>query len=180
MNTPTSSLIDDVLLSTKAWTVDVPLTTTQWAVGIGTEEVATSTAWRGYDATIRLLTGVVDAWYRTPSSALVFSWSMNAALGWQQLHKAATSMLFTGLRHGNGIPTAGSLQELQASMPQRAAEVHEQREHQEQLRQQSTPVPRSAAGKAPRHSPKLHARRHPRPNRQLSLPVKQLAHHHGH
>jgi hypothetical protein len=179
MNNDTVHIVDDILIATKTFTVDLPLASMQWAFGIGREETATTTAWQGYDASVRVAAAVVDSFYRAPLSGIVFDRTLAAALRWQQLSNAVTGTVFPGFRQIVGMPAAGAVHELEAMHAPLAAWVDEQRDLQEVFLQQNARPSGTTDTTQPKHVPKPRARRHARPRHQLSLAAKQLAHQHG-
>ena len=104
--------MEDLLTAYKTFTVDLPLAGTRWAFGIGQEKDVTTTAWKGYDASIRLATAAVDSLYRTPLFGATVSNMANQMLRWQQMGNSATRLLSTNLQRGVGIPTPAAVQAL--------------------------------------------------------------------
>jgi hypothetical protein len=104
--------MEDLLTAYKTFTVDLPLAGTRWAFGLGQEKDVTTTAWKGYDASIRLATAVVDSLYRTPLFGTTVSGVANQMLRWQQLGSSATSLLSTTLGQAVGISTPTEIQTL--------------------------------------------------------------------
>jgi hypothetical protein len=104
--------MEDLLTAYKTFTVDLPLAGTRWAFGIGQEKDVTTTAWKGYDASIRLATAAVDSLYRTPLFGTTVSNVANQMLRWQQLGNSATNMLSTTMRQGVAIPATAESQAL--------------------------------------------------------------------
>jgi len=178
MNNHSAHIVDDILIATKAFTVDLPLASMQWAFGIGKEETATTTAWQGYDASVRVATAVVDSLYRAPLSGIVFDRTLAAALRWQQLSNAATGTVFPGFWQIVGMPAASAVHELEATNAPLAAEIDE-RDPQKVFLQQTAQPSSTTDITPPSHIPKLRARRHARPRHQPPLAAKQLAHQHG-
>ena len=104
--------MEDLLTAYKTFTVDLPLAGTRWAFGLGQEKDVTTTAWKGYDASIRLATTAVDSLYRTPLFGSTVSGVANQMLRWQQLGSSATSLLSTTLGQTAGIPTPTEIRTL--------------------------------------------------------------------
>lgn len=107
-----SKTMEDLLTAYKTFTVDLPLAGTRWALGLGQEKDVTTTAWKGYDASIRVATAAVDSLYRTPLFGTTVSNVANQMLRWQQLGTSATKLATTNLRQGIGIPTTAEVQAL--------------------------------------------------------------------
>jgi hypothetical protein len=104
--------MEDLLTVYKTFTVDLPLAGTRWAFGVGQEKDVTTTAWKGYDASIRVATATVDSLYRTPLFGTTVSTLANQMLRWQQLGNSATNLLSITLRQGVAIPTPAEVQAL--------------------------------------------------------------------
>jgi len=104
--------MEDLLTAYKTFTVDLPLAGTRWAFGIGQEKDVTTTAWKGYDASIRVATATVDSFYRTPLFGTTVSSLANQMLRWQQLGNSATNLFSITLRQGAAIPTTAEVQVL--------------------------------------------------------------------
>lgn len=104
--------MEDLLTAYKTFTVDLPLAGTRWAFGIGQEKDVTTTAWKGYDASIRVATAAVDSLYRTPLFGTTVSTVANQMLRWQQVGTSATKLITTNLRQSVDIPTVAEVQAL--------------------------------------------------------------------
>ncbi|NOT58021.1 MAG: hypothetical protein HOP18_25735 [Deltaproteobacteria bacterium] len=104
--------MEDLLTAYKTFTVDLPLAGTRWAFGLGQEKDVTTTAWKGYDASLRVATATVDSLYRTPLFGTTVSTVANQMLRLQQVGTSATKLVTTTLRQGIGIPTTAEVQAL--------------------------------------------------------------------
>ena len=104
--------MEDLFTAYKTLTVDLPLAGTRWAFGIGQERDVTTTAWKGYDASIRVATAAVDSLYRTPLFGTTVSSVANQMLRWQQLGTAATKLLSPNLLQGVNNQTTAEVQAL--------------------------------------------------------------------
>jgi hypothetical protein len=104
--------MEDLLTAYKTITVDLPLAGTRWVFGIGQEKDVVTTAWKGYDASIRIATAAVDSLYRTPLFGTTVSNVANQMLRWQQVGNSATRLLSNNLRQGVSIPTPAAVQAL--------------------------------------------------------------------
>jgi hypothetical protein len=104
--------LEEVFTAYKALTFDFPLAGTRWVFGLGQEKDVTTTAWKGYDASIRVATAAVDSLYRTPLFGTTVSTVANQMLRLQQLGTSATNLLSTTVRQGVGVPTAAAVQAL--------------------------------------------------------------------
>lgn len=117
--------MEDLLTAYKTFTVDLPLAGTRWAFGIGQEKDVTTTAWKGYDASIRLATAAVDSLYRTPLFGTTVSNVANQMLRWQQFGTSATKLLSINRSQGVGIPTTAAVQALAERVTQLEAKSSE-------------------------------------------------------
>jgi hypothetical protein len=85
-------------------------------LGIGNEKEITETAWKGYDAWVRLATATIDNLYRIPLFGEVVARSLDATLRWQRLSNALVGASFAGLWPVIGLPTAAAVQGLRAEV----------------------------------------------------------------
>jgi hypothetical protein len=104
--------MEDIFTAYKTFTVDLPLAGTRWAFGLGQEKDVTTTAWKGYDASIRVATAAVDSLYRTPLFGTTVSTVANQMLRLQQVGTSATKLVTTNLRQGVSVPTTAKVQAL--------------------------------------------------------------------
>jgi hypothetical protein len=104
--------MEDLITAYKTFTVDLPLAGTRWAFGLGQEKDVAATAWKGYDASVRLATAAVDSLYRTPLFGTTVTGVANQMLRWQQLGNSATGLLSATLRQGVSTPARTELQTL--------------------------------------------------------------------
>ena len=58
--------IEDLATVYKTLFLDLPLAGAKWGMGIGAEKETTETAWKAYDASVRLATSAIDTLYRSP------------------------------------------------------------------------------------------------------------------
>jgi hypothetical protein len=104
--------MEDLFTAYKMFTVDLPLAGTRWAFGFGQEKDVTTTAWKGYDASIRLATAAVDSLYRTPLFGTTVSGVANQMLRWQQLGNSVTNLFLANRQQGVGLPARAEIQTL--------------------------------------------------------------------
>ena len=117
--------MEDLLTAYKTFTVDLPLAGTRWVFGIDQEKDVTTTAWKGYDASIRLATAAVDSLYRTPLFGTTVSNVANQMLRWQQVGNSVTNLLSTNARRGFGVPARPEVQALAERVKTLEAHVNE-------------------------------------------------------
>lgn len=108
--------VEDLVTVYQTFFFDLPLTGTKWGLGIGTEREVTETAWKGYDAGVRLATTTIDNLYRTPVFGEVVARSLDAVLRWQRLGNALVGAAGAGLWPVLGLPTAATVQGLRAEV----------------------------------------------------------------
>jgi len=133
MTTTPQRQINDLLTLTRSVFVDLPLAGIQWGWGIGPEEAVTKTAWKGYDAGVRLATAAIDNLYRLPLTAEVLTRVAPVLLRWQRINNAAAGAVFTGLWQTVGLPTTAEARALREAVACLAAEVRLQRQENEAL-----------------------------------------------
>jgi hypothetical protein len=102
----------DFTAAYKSLFFDFPMASLKWGLGMGEEKDATTAAWKGYDASVRMATATIDALYRNPLFSDVFSRTLNTMLRWQQIGNAVSGTVFTSLWKAMGVPTSGEVQVL--------------------------------------------------------------------
>jgi hypothetical protein len=125
--------INDLCILTRSVFVDLPLTGIQWQWGVGKKAAVTETAWKGYDAGVRLATAAIDNLYRMPLTAEVLNRAAPALLRWQRINNAITGALFTGLWQTVGLPTTVETRALREAVAHLAGDVRLQRQENETL-----------------------------------------------
>jgi hypothetical protein len=129
----TGQLADDLLTLTKSVFVDLPLVRMRWGWGFGTEEAVTETAWRGYDAAVRLTTAAIDNLYRLPLYGAVMRSATPVFLRWQQVSNAMIGAAAAGLWQVVGLSTKAETRALQEAVAHLGAELRAQREESKTL-----------------------------------------------
>ncbi len=124
----TEQLADDLLTLTKSIFIDLPLTRMQWRWGIGAEEAVTETAWKGYDAGVRLTTAAIDNLYRLPLYGEMLRGVTPVFLRWQQVSNAMIGAAAAGLWQVVGLATKAETRALQEAVDCLGAELRAQRE----------------------------------------------------
>ena len=117
--------MEDLLTAYKTFTLDLPLAGTRWAFGIGQEKDVTTTAWKGYDASIRFATAAVDSLYRTPLFSTTVSTAANQMLRWQQVGNSVTNLFSASVWQGFGVPVRTDIQALAERVKTLEAHVNE-------------------------------------------------------
>lgn len=125
--------IEDLFILTRSVFIDLPLTEIQWQWGVGKKEAVTETAWKGYDAGVRLATAAIDNLYRLPLTAEVLNRAAPALLRWRRINNAVTGAVFTGLWQTVGLSTTAETRALREAVARLAADVRLQRQENEVL-----------------------------------------------
>jgi hypothetical protein len=125
--------IDDFFILIRSVFVDLPLTGIQWQCGVGKKEAVTGTAWKGYDAGVRLATAAMDNLYRSPLTAEVLSRAAPVLLRWHRINNAVTGAVFTGLWQTVGLSTTAETRALREAIARLAADIRLQRQENEVL-----------------------------------------------
>ena len=125
--------MDDFFILTRSVFVDLPLTGIQWQWGVAKKEAVTETAWKGYDAGVRLATAAIDNLYRFPLTVEVLNRAAPTLLRWQRINNAVTGAVFTGLWQTIGLPTTAETRALREAVARLAADVRLQRQENEVL-----------------------------------------------
>jgi hypothetical protein len=129
---------------------DLPLAGAKWGMGIGAEKETTETAWKAYDASVRLATTAVDNLYRSPLFSEAVSRALTKALRWQRIGNSVGGTVLTGLWWTLGVPTAAEVQGLSdqvRALETRLAQLAQQKDVQtllEQLRTLQARLPSSS------------------------------------
>src|SRR5262249_52523388 len=108
--------VEDLVTVYQTLFFDLPVVSTRRGLGIGNEKEITETAWKGYDAWVRLATATIDNLYRTPLFGEVVVQSLDATLRWQRLSNALVGASFAGLWPVIGLPTAATVQGLRSEV----------------------------------------------------------------
>ncbi|MGH7962212.1 MAG: hypothetical protein ACRERD_10375 [Candidatus Binatia bacterium] len=112
----TTQPMDDVVTVTKTLLFDLPLARVRQRLGLGEDKEPVATAWKGYDAGVRLAATAVDTLYRSPVVGDVVARSLDVMLRWQQVSNAVSGAFFAGLWQAVGLPTAAETQALRSEL----------------------------------------------------------------
>jgi cobyrinic acid a,c-diamide synthase len=104
--------LEDVVTVYKTLFCDLPLAGAKWGIGLDTEKATTETAWKAYDAGVRLATTAIDNLYRSSLFSEAVSRTLTQALRWQRIGNAVSGTVLTGLWRTLGVPTAAEVQSL--------------------------------------------------------------------
>ncbi len=103
---------EDLTTIYKTLFFDLPLAGAKWGMGSGGEKETAKTAWKAYDASVRLATSAIDTLYRSPLFSQAASRTLTEALRWQRVGNAVSGTVLTGLWRALGVPTAAEVQGL--------------------------------------------------------------------
>jgi hypothetical protein len=103
---------EDLLTMYKATLFDFPLAGTTWGFGVGQEKTVAETAWKGYDAWVRLASASIDDLYRTPLFGDVLGRALDRWMRWQRLNQGVVGTFIAALWPTVGLPTAAAVQAL--------------------------------------------------------------------
>ena len=115
-NTQIPQAMENAVIFYKTLFFDLPLAGAKWGLGIGEEKEATETAWKTYDASVRLATTIIDTSYRAPLFGEFTARSLDVVLRGQRLGTALAGVFFTGLWQAVGLPTASEVQALRTEV----------------------------------------------------------------
>jgi hypothetical protein len=107
---------EDLATVYKTLLLDLPLAATKWGLGLGVQQETTETAWKAYDASVRLTSTTVDTLYRAPLFGDIAARSLNVFLRGQQMRNALAGVFFTGLWQSVGLPTSTDVQTMRAEV----------------------------------------------------------------
>jgi hypothetical protein len=123
--------------------LDLPVVTAKRGFGMAETRAVTATAWKGYDASIRLGSASIDWLYGNHLLGGLLARSGNGLLRWQRLNKALTGAFFAGLWRATDLPTATEVNGLRDELRALAASLDAQGEKIEAL------IDRPVRSKAP-------------------------------
>src|SRR5215475_5581485 len=123
MDKQLTQVMEDLTTVSKTLFIDLPLAGTKWGLKIGEEKEATETAWKAYDAGVRLATTAIDNLYRMPLFGEMTARSLDLFLQSQRLSNAIAGTFFTGLWQTIGLSTTAETQALRAEVQALRADV---------------------------------------------------------
>ena len=115
--------VEDFVTVYQTFFFDLPVVGAKWGLGIGEEKELTETAWKGYDAWVRLTTATIANLSRMPVFGEVVARSFDAMLRWQRLSNALVGASFAGLWPAVGLPTAAAVQGLREELHSAATDL---------------------------------------------------------
>jgi hypothetical protein len=104
--------VADMMTMWKATFLEFPLAGAKWGWGMGEEQEIAETAWKGYDAWVRLTSTSIDRLYKNSLFGEIAARSLDRTLRWQRLSRALVNAISAGLLPTVGLPTAAAVQVL--------------------------------------------------------------------
>jgi len=127
-----SAMPDMALTVLRTVGLDLPIAGFKRALGIGEKRALTETAWRSYDASVRLVNASIYSLYG-PLGALIARPAEEAAR-WQRLNNALMGAFFTSLWKIVDLPTAAEVNALREEIHVLAAFVKGHGDKLEEMR----------------------------------------------
>jgi hypothetical protein len=139
---------DMMLAALKALAFELPVAGMKRGIGKAENAAVAESAWKGYDASIRLVSASIDRLYRSRRLATLLAGPVEGLLRWQRLNNALTGAFFAALWRAVDLPTATEVNALREELGSLAASVKAQSETIEALALPPRPqrVPRKARG----------------------------------
>jgi len=138
---------EDLATVYKTLLLDLPVAATKWGLGIGRKQETTETAWKAYDASVRLTNTTVDTLYRAPLFGEIAARSLNVFLRGQQMRNTLAGVFFTGLWQSVGLPTATEVQAMRAEVQALREDVRALNVGVQVRKKQATPVKSAGQGR---------------------------------
>jgi hypothetical protein len=117
------NVLEDLTTAYTTLFIDLPLSGLKRSLGLAEEKETTETAWKAYDASVRLATSAIDRLYRTPLFGEATARSLDLFLQSRRLGNALSGAVFTNLWNTVGLPTAAETQALRAEVQALREEV---------------------------------------------------------
>lgn len=111
-----SQNVSDLLVLYKALLIELPAVAAKLGLGIAKEKELAQTAWKSYDAGVRLANNATGKLFSSPLFGSLVGRSLGPLLRAQYLLNSASGALFTGLWLSVGLPTASEVQALRAEL----------------------------------------------------------------
>jgi hypothetical protein len=103
---------DMVSTALKTTLVDLPVAGLKRALGMAEKRSLTETAWRSYDASMRLVSASIDSLYRSGLLGALIARPVEGLLRWQRLNNALAGAFFTTVWRAMDLPTANEVNTL--------------------------------------------------------------------
>jgi hypothetical protein len=117
---------DMLFTAVRTLLVDLPVVAVKRGLGIADKRAVAVTAWKGYDASIRLGTVSIERLYGNGLFGAVLGRSVHGLVRLQRLNNAVTGAFFTALWRAADLPTASEVNALREELRALAAGVRAQ------------------------------------------------------
>jgi hypothetical protein len=128
-----SGMNDMLFTALRTLLVDLPSVTVKRGLGIADRRAVADTAWKGYDASIRLGTVSIERLYGNGLFGALLGGSVHALVRLQRLNNAVMGAFFTALWRAADLPTASEVSFLREELRALAAGVSAQGQRIEAL-----------------------------------------------
>ena len=96
--------------------IELPTAAAKKGLGVAKENQLEQTAWKGYDAGVRLIGAATGRLYSSPLFGDLVERSLGGVLRVQRVSNSVSGALFTALWVTVGLPTAAEIQSLRAEL----------------------------------------------------------------
>jgi hypothetical protein len=107
---------EDLKTLYKAIFIELPTGAAKKGLGVAKENQLEQTAWKGYDAWVRLIGAATGKLYSNPLFGDLVERSLGGVLRVQRVSNSVSGALFTALWVTVGLPTAAEVQSLRAEL----------------------------------------------------------------
>jgi len=111
-----SQSASDIRTLYKAIFIELPTAAAKKGLGVAKENELEQTAWKGYDAGVRLISAATGKLYSSPLFGDLVERSLGSLLRVQRVSNSVSGALFTALWVTVGLPTAAEIQSLRAEL----------------------------------------------------------------
>ncbi len=106
----------DLLTLYKALVIELPVAGTKATLGVGKDHELAQTAWKAYEAWVRLVNRSTDALYQNPFFGEALGRSLDGLLRTQRLTDSVSGAVFAALRSVAGLPGASEVQAVRSEL----------------------------------------------------------------
>jgi len=106
----------DLLTLYKALFIELPVAGTKASLGVSKDNEVEETAWKAYEAWVRLVNRSTDALYQNHFFGDALGRSLHGLLRMQQLTNAVSGAVFAALRSVTGLPGASEVQAVRTEL----------------------------------------------------------------
>ena len=106
----------DLLTLYKALLIELPVAGTKTSLGVAKDNEVEETAWKAYEAWIRLVNRSTDALYQNPFFGDALGRTLPGLLRMQRLAGSVSGAVFAALRSAAGLPGASEVQAVRTEL----------------------------------------------------------------